>query len=235
MMHKNIIFIFLCLFIISCSKENSKQSVSKGYVLTIDFNETVNTSVFLSEFTKNGVVIIDSANIENNKAVFKGKVDYPSRYTVGLNTTPGRKLLIIANDSIQLKINNNEIAAGIISGSAINDTLIAHQRYIRKTFKKVDALFPEIQRARMANDASTLQNISNKIKSVEQEVLEINYTFANTHPNSFISAMILNDLSKRDSIDGDRLNKLYQNLSPRVKKGKDAVQLKLFLDTTLDH
>ena len=70
MMHKNIIFIFLCLFIISCSKENSKQSVSKGYVLTIDFNETVNTSVFLSEFTKNGVVIIDSANIENNKAVF---------------------------------------------------------------------------------------------------------------------------------------------------------------------
>ena len=72
--------------------------------------------------------------------------------------------------------------------------------------------------------------ISNKIKAVEQEVLEINFSFVTANQNSFISAMILNDLSKRDSIDIDKISQLYQNLSLTVKKGKDAIELESTLN-----
>ncbi|OIQ38276.1 MAG: hypothetical protein BM563_06550 [Bacteroidetes bacterium MedPE-SWsnd-G1] len=234
-MCKNIIYIFLCLSIISCSKENPTQIRNNGYVLQIEFGKSYSTTVYLSEFTKSGMETVDSTSIENNFAIFRGRVAHPSRYLISTTHDSGRKVLIIANDSIQLKINDSELSDGIISGSEINDTMMVHQKNIRRTYKKVDALFPDLQRARLANDASALQNISNKIKAVEQEVLEINFTFAKTHPDSFISAMILNDLSKRDSIDIDKISQLYQNLSPTVKKGKDAIELESTLNAISIH
>ncbi|MDT0552157.1 DUF4369 domain-containing protein [Urechidicola vernalis] len=234
-MCKNIIYIFLCLSIVSCSKENPKQFKNNGYVLQIEFSKSYSTIVYLSEFTQSGLKTVDSTSIENNFATFRGQVANPSRYLISTTHDSGRKVLIIANDSIQLKINDSELSDGIISGSEINDTMIAHQKKIRRTYKKVDALFPDIQRARLANNVSALQSISNKITKIEQEVLEINFSFVKTNQNSFISAMILNDLSKRDSIDIDKISQLYQNLSPTVKKGKDAIELESTLNAISNH
>ena len=227
-MFKNISLIIILLFTLnSCTKENVKTIENDSYFLSISTENGNNSSVYLQKLAAESE--IDSVKIENGKAIFNGSLKTPQRYLITIEDFFGGKMIVLENDSITVTIKNKDLINSTITGSKLNNEMIKIQKESEKIYNKIDALFPDMQRARLENDAEKLQEISKKMSLVEQENVDYNFNYTKENPNSFISAMILNDLSRRDSIDTQKIKDSYNSLSNNVKKSIDAQKVASFI------
>lgn len=225
---KDIVFIFLISLLFSCDKQVEIPISKTQYVINVHTDDLDNRNIFLYKLYPE-YSLIDSTLIINNTAHFKGKIDFAERYAIKIKGIDSGKLFIIENDSIEIVIDKNDLTQSTIKGSKLNDELIEFQNKSKQINVKIELLFPDLQRARLNNDAATLENIASQILAIEQENINFNFEYVNQHPTSFISAMILNDLSKRKGIDFDRIFNAYQKLSKNVKQSIDSKEIKLFL------
>lgn len=225
---KDIAFLFLISLFFSCDKQVEIAISKTQYVISIHVDDLDGENVFLyklfPEFS-----LIDSTLISNKSAYFKGEIDFPERFAIKVKGIDGGKLFVIENDSIEIVLDKSDLIQSTIKGSKINDELIEFQYKSKQINSKIELLFPDLQRARLNNDAEILEKIASQISAIEQENINFNFDYVNQHTTSFISAMILNDLSKRDDIDADRIVNAYQKLSNNVKQSVDSKEVKLFL------
>ncbi len=229
MSKKFYVSILSLFFIISCKKDSKdNNSNNNSYVLTINIDNQTNKLAVIQNL--NNPTFKDSARINNNIAVFNGKIDYPERYILTIENMFGGKMFILENDSINISITNNDLINAQVTNSIINNELLQVQKSSEDIYNKIDLLFPDLQRARLENDAEKLSEISKKMSLIEKENIDFNFSYATNNPTSFISAMILYDLSKRDSIDVNRIKSTYDKLSDIVKKNSDALKVNQFLE-----
>jgi len=228
--NKSIILLLSILFLISCVQPTTVLKKKNNFYIHISVDNTEGNKVFLLKTTPS-IIAVDSATISNNTVVFNGSFSTPERYLIKINSLDGTKLFIIDNDSIQIAINKEDITKSTILSSPINDELRHFQSKSKQITSKIEFLFPEIQRARLNNDAKKLAEISTKITNITQENIDYSFDYILKNPTSFISAMILNDLSKQKDINLDRIFNSYQLLSKRVKESADAKEVLLFLNT----
>ena len=225
---KDISFLILTSLFFSCDKQVEIPISKTQYVINVHTDDLDNRNIFLYKLAPT-FSLIDSTLIINNTAHFKGKIDFPERYAIKIKGIDSGKLFIIENDSIEVVIDKNDLTQSTIKGSKLNDELIEFQNKSKQINVKIELLFPDLQRARLNNDAETLEKIASQISAIEQENINFNFEYVNQHPTSFISAMILNDLSKRAGIDVDRIFNAYQKLSNNVKQSSDSKEVELFL------
>jgi hypothetical protein len=185
--------------------------------------------VYLYKFISDKTQIIDSSKIANNHVAFKGYSPYPERYLITIENIFGSRLFVATNDSIQLEVSKKDLVNATISGSKLNTELNNYQRNLKEIYDKIDVLFPELQRARLENNPTKLKTIAKKISAIEKEGAEYNFLYVQKNKNSFISSMILNDLSKKDSADIHRILSTFEQLSDTIKESNDSKELLVFL------
>lgn len=227
MLQKNIFFILFTLLLTSCTKDAKKNTDDNSYYLNISTEDNGKRKVYLQQLSNPSK--IDSTFIENKQGIFKGSIKSPERYLVTIDGYFGGKMIVLENDSISVEIKNNDLINATISGSNLNNELLKVQKNSERIYNQIDALFPNLQRARLNNDVKTLQDISSKMSKIEQENIDYHFSYAMQYPDSFISAMILNDLSKRDSINIEKLSSIYNSLNENIKLSADAQKVSSFL------
>lgn len=228
-MKKELLFVCVLFFFFSCKKESKLPQNKKQFVVYISTtNTTNNNKVFLQKL--NAKKHIDTSFITNNHAIFKGKLITPERYLLTVDGFSGSKILILENDSIYVNIKDKDVTNAKIKGSILNDELNTLQKKSAQIYSEINLLFPDLQRARLENNASKLLEISSKIKKIEQKNIQFYLKYAQNHPNSFISPMILNDLCKNDSISIKKIHTIYNSFSSEVKKNSDAQNIAEFLE-----
>lgn len=227
---KDITFIILISFFISCEKQAEFSASKSQYSIKINIDYFNEHTIYLYKLIPN-FSVVDSALVIKNTTSFDGNINFPERFILTLDNIDGGKLFIIENDSIEITMDKNDLKKSTIIGSKINDELFQFQNESKQIAAKIELLFPDLQRARLNNDAEVLKNISKQIAEIEQENINFNFEYINQHPDSFIAAMILNDLSKRDEIDIDidKISKAYHSLSNKVKQSVDAKEVHRFL------
>ena len=229
---KDIAFVFLISFFLSCEKQVEIPLSKIQYSIKINIEDFNGNTISLYKLTPN-FTVIDSVLVTKNTAFFDGKINYPERYFLTLDAIDGGKLFIVENDSIEINVDINDLKKSTIKGSKINDELFQFQNESKQISAKIELLFPDLQRARLNNDAEMLEKISTQIAEIEQENINFNFDYISRHPASFISAMILNDLSKREEIDIDKISKAFHSLSNTVKQSVDAEEVERFLSLQL--
>ena len=217
---RNTICTFLIILCLGCSKSKIDNTNSSTFTLSVIDSENNYRTCYL--YHVNSLLLSDSTNFKNGEATFNDSILLPSRYLIRLDELQQGKLIILENDSISVLLNSDDIRQSMVKNSKINKELTAYQNSSAKITQKIELLFPELQRARLENNDEKLAEIDTKIKAIEIENLEFSYNYALKNPSSFISAMILNDLSKRDSVDFPKIQEIYYNLSDIVKQSEDA-------------
>ena len=230
MLKKTLFLTFSILIFFSCKKDNDTH-INNGYTITINAELPDNTKAYLQQYNDQTVQKIDSATFLSKSLSFKGEVEFPERYLITIDAVFGGRVIIVENDSILVSVKNKDLINAHISGSILNKELRTYQATLNKIYSKVDALFPEIQRARLDNNAEKLEVLIDKMKAVEDKSIAYSFYYASSKLESYISAIILNDLSHKDSIDIKRINTLYNKMSKDVKKSPDAIELNDFLNT----
>ena len=227
-MFRNISLFTLIIFTLSsCLKDNKTITEKESYFLTITTESDASNKVYLQKLVI--VEDIDSTLIENGNAYFKGSVETPQRYLITIDSYFGGKMIVLENDSITVSIKNKDLINSNITGSKLNKELLNVQTASEKIYSKIDVLFPDMQIARLNNDAEKLQEISKKMTLIEQENIDFNFKYVKENPDSYISAMILSDLARRDSIETKKITDSYNSLSENVKKSVDAQKVAAFI------
>ncbi len=220
---------FLILFIaFGCKKSTLKARQNPKFYISVSINNFNGYKLYLYKLTPTSK-LIDSTIITNNKGVFEGEIQYPERYYIKLDGLNDGKLFIVENDSISILVNHDNLKNALVSGSKLTKELAEYQEKSQNIFSKIELLFPDLQSARMMNDVDKLAEISKKMSAIEQENIEFNFRYILQHSNSFIAAMILNDLSKNGEISTSQILESYQILSDKVKLGVDAKEIESYL------
>lgn len=221
-------FLLIALLLTSCGKEK-KETISNNdsYTLSIKIDNNDGNKAYIQKLLN--PTEIDSSIIKDGLVSFNGHIIFPERYILTIENVFGGKMFILENDSININVKDNDLINAAILNSKINDELTSVQSKSEKIYNKIDLLFPDLQRARLENDVDELNKISNKMSLIEQENINFHFNYASKNHDSYISAMILNDLSKRDSIDKNKIFKIYSSFSSKVKKSKDAKVINEFI------
>lgn len=234
-MKKQIYMIFILACAFACNKPPSEKAITankKNAAFYIQ-GSVVNgkcSKIYLNKIIENSLYPIDSAQIHNNLCNFFGAVSYPERFALTTDNSAKVAVFILENDSITVTLDLTNLNEPIIEGSLLNNQLHNYKTTSKEIFNKVNYLFPQFQKARLENDAETLNRIGMEMQNIENEFVNFSFNYIENHTDSYISAMILHDLLKSTKADTLKIKEFYYKLSSKVKQIPDAQIIELTLN-----
>lgn len=228
-MKKIILFLSVALVLVSCSKD--KYTIS-GTAAGIENGKTV----IMETQNENGMglIAVDTVKIENGKFKIKGKVTEPSFHTLQLEGIQGKIPFILENGDITIIVNKDSIYKSKVSGTYNNDEYVTFNEEINKVQKKlIDFQTKNMQlmnTAQQTKDTAVINGLMKEFSKIQEEVgaaSKVKYVvYAETHPKSFISALIIQGMLNDPTADAKKSEKLYNNLDESIKNTKPGKAIK---------
>ena len=236
---KKIFGLFIICAFISCEggppikkSEVKELQAANSFHITGSFDSYFSEYVYLNKIMHNSLVKLDSSKIENNKFTFSGAVDYPERFAMTFENSSAVTVFIIENTDFQMEFDAKNPTEPNILNSPLNSELNHYKNHSKEIFREIDRMYPRFQKARLENDAETLNEIGEVMNQIETNFKTYSFNYIAKNPNSYISAMILRDLSKSENADITQITEHFELLSDEVKQIPDAQILAIELELT---
>jgi peroxiredoxin len=184
--------------------------------------------------------VIDSAEITNGEFSFNGKLFYPENaYLVIDHKHVGMTKLGPTPDVLNfylepgiLSVSGKDSAAtATITESKINEENAALQLSLKSLEEPTKKLYAEANSApaEKQNDVAFRNSIIARSKVLQDQQVAILKNFIASHPNSFLSIVIINQLGPHTS-DPKELDVLYNTLSPTLQNSEPGKSLRHAID-----
>ncbi|HEX9980110.1 MAG TPA: TlpA disulfide reductase family protein [Flavobacterium sp.] len=171
-----------------------------------------------------GVVPVDTVKIENGKFRFEGKITEPEMHSIAVQGVQAKSFVIVENGKIHIDINKDSIFANKISGTENNEDLTAFNALGMKLQKKMMDFQTKNQSrliaAQTTGDAAAMNKLQEEYKVIQNEMEANTYSFVEKHPNSLISALLVQSMLSTREPDVDKVKKYYNSFDPELKKNK---------------
>jgi thiol-disulfide isomerase/thioredoxin len=227
-MKKLIFLLSAAVVLISCNKSSYTISgTAKGF----DNGKTV---ILQTQDSTGMTISLDTVKIENGKFEIKGKAKEPAFHGLLVEGAQGAIPFILENGDISIVINKDTIQKSKISGTYNNDEFTNFNTEITKVQKKLvdfqTANMQKMQTAQQTKDTAVINGLMKEYSTIQQEVgtaSKAKYvTYAETHPKSFITALIIQGMLNDPSADTKKAETLYNGLEEAIKNTKPGKDIK---------
>lgn len=209
--------------IISCSKVKDGEYLITGTATGVENGKTIILQG--QDPTTRMTISLDTVKVENGKFEIKGKVAEPAFHQLILQDATAPIGFILETGEINIAIDKDSIQKTKISGTYSNDEFKKFESELEKVRKKITDFeknnTAKMQQARQAQDSATVNGLMKQYSELQMEVQadsKKNYiTYAETHPKSFISVMIVNGMSQDPTADTKKIESLYNSLDETLK------------------
>jgi thiol-disulfide isomerase/thioredoxin len=219
------------------------------FVLNGVCSKNANSKNIYLTYKVNGKGITKSSEITNNKFVFKGEIDFPTKaiictdpkfYMTNLNS----KIFYLEPRTMNVKLDFDDLNTIVINDSKTTDEFNSLQNTtgIEKIHKKMDSIRESSRlysvKISGTSDSSLKIQFQKSLDSLDQlwdqlvdqnrnKSMQLELEFIKKNPNSYIAPDLLyNILTEGDEqIPYDAINILYDKLAPEVKKSFAGKQL----------
>lgn len=218
-MIKKISILFL-IIAASCKEDNTIASENNYTINIIGSNIEDNTKLYLRKQEGFLTINLDSTTIKAQKVTFSGVIKSPEVYGIFIEGYKEGIFPIVEQGTINIKLDINDLSTTKISGTELNDQLVAYKKKSREISDKMNDLFHEFQKARAENNSKKLTEINAQMQAInnQKNSFSINYIEKNT--NSFVASMVLHSLLINSDIPKEKIASLYDKLSAEVKKSQ---------------
>ncbi len=231
-MKKLILLLSATVFLISCSKTNyTITGTAKG----IENGKTIIMET--QDASGMGLMPVDTVKVENGKFKITGKATEPSFHMLQVEGVNGKFPFILENGDIEIVIYKDSINKSKVSGTYNNDEykkfneeLILVQKELMDFQKKNT---PVMTQAQQTNDTVVINRLMKEYGKIQETVnteSKKKYnTYAETHPKSFISVLILQGMANDPTADVKKVEKIFASLDESLKTTKPgkAISLKI--------
>ncbi|MRX69344.1 protein of unknown function [Flavobacterium resistens] len=217
--------------IISCSKVKDGEYLITGTATGIANGKTIILQG--QDPVTHMTVALDTVKVENGKFEIKGKVTEPAFHTLILQDANAPIPFILETGEIAIAIDKDSIHKSKITGTYNNEEFVKFQDELNKTSKKLVDFqknnTAKMQQAQQAQDTATINGLMKQYMEIQTEVQNDTkkkyITYAESHPKSFISALIVKGMSEDPTADAKKVESIYNSLDEEVKNttpGKEA-------------
>jgi len=230
---KKILFVLTAsAAIISCSKVKDGEYLITGTATGIENGKTIILQG--ADPATRMPVSLDTVKVENGKFEIKGKVTEPAFHTLILQGANGPIPLILESGEIKVTIDKDSIQKSKVSGTYNNDEYVSFIEDITKTQKSLIDFQKKnnqkMQQAQQAQDTAVINSLMKQYMEIQKEVGENSkkkyYTYAETHPKSYISAILIQNLLNDPTADTKKLESLYNSLDESLKNTTPGKEIK---------
>ena len=230
-MKKIILLLSATVILVACSKVGKGEYLISGTAKGIENGKTV----ILETQDETGVVAKDTVKVENGKFEMKGKITEPAFYTIKLEGAQAPIPFILENgEEVTIEINKDSIQKSKVSGTYNNDEYVKFNEELTKVQKKLVDFqtknTPAMQAAQQAKDTATINKLMQEFGKIQQEVgiaSKAKYlTYAETHPKSFISVLILQGVLNDPSTDIKKAEAMFNKLEESLQNTKPGKAVK---------
>jgi Domain of unknown function (DUF4369) len=233
-MKKIILLLSATVVLISCSKVGKGEFIITGTATGVENGKTI---ILETQDAVGGLIAVDTVKVENGKFEIKGKVTEPSFHMLQLEAAQGKVPFILENGEINVVINKDSINKSKISGTYNNDEFVVFNEEL-VTIQKSLVDFqtkntPMMNTAQQTKDTAVINKLMTEFGKLQETVganTQKKYnSYAETHPKSFISALIIQGMMNDPSIEIQKVEKLYASLDESLKTTKPgkAIELKI--------
>ncbi|NBL65714.1 redoxin domain-containing protein [Flavobacterium sp. NST-5] len=202
----------------SCNKndggytiEGNATGFTNGQTVVLEKQDTIQMKL----------VPVDTATIENGKFTITGDIKEPELYFLQVDKAPSKLPFILENGTITVTLNKDSIQNTKISGTYNNDELASFNKETKILEEKIAKYQadngPAMQEARGKNDTVTINKLMKGYTDLSKEMLDSNIKYAETHPKSFLSVLILERSFYSPEVDFARVEKTFNSLSSDLK------------------
>ncbi|OAB29691.1 protein of unknown function [Flavobacterium fryxellicola] len=230
-MKKIILLLSATVVLISCSKVGKDEYIISGTATGIENGKTI----ILETQDATGMILPkDTVKVENGKFEMKGTITEPSFYTIQLEGAQAKIPFILENGEVTIAINKDSIQKSKVSGTYNNDEYVTFNEEITKVQKKLmdfqNKNMEAMNAAQQTKDTVVINGLMKEFAKIQEEVgvaSKAKYvTYAETHPKSFISALIIQGMLNDPTADVAKSEKLYNGLEESLKKTKPGLAIK---------
>jgi len=186
-----------------------------------------------------GLVAVDTVKVENGKFEIKGKVSEPAFHSLQLESVAGKEPygkvpFILEEGEIKIAINKDTINKTKVSGTYNNDEYVKFNEELVKIQKNLMDFqtknTPLMNTAQQTKDTAVINRLMKEYSKIQEVVgadSKKKYgTYAETHPKSFISALIIQGMLNDPSVDVKKTEDLYNSLDESLKNTKPGKAIK---------
>jgi hypothetical protein len=234
-MKKIILLLSATVVLFSCSKVGKDEYLISGTATGIENGKTL---VLETQDEKGmGLVAKDTVKVENGKFEMKGKITEPAFYFIQLEGAQTKIPLILENGELTVVINKDSIQKSKVSGTYNNDEYVTFNTEITKVQKKLMDFQTKntqlMNTAQQNKDTAVINGLMKEFSKIQQEVGEASkakyLTYAESHPKSFITALIIQGMLNDPSTDVKKAEALYNGLEESLKNTKPGKAIKVKL------
>jgi hypothetical protein len=232
-MKKIFLLLSASVVLFSCSKVGKDEYIITGIAKGIDNGKTI----ILETQDPNGMgglIAIDTVKVENGKFEIKGKVTEPSFHTIQVQDANGKVPFILESGEITIEINKDTIQKSKISGTYNNDEYVTFNEEIKVIQKELMDFqtqnMQKMNQAQQAKDTAVINSLMSQYQKIQEEVGNASKTkyiaYAETHPKSFISALIIQGMLGDPSADTKKTEAIYNSFDEDLKNTKPGKAIK---------
>lgn len=218
----------------SCSKVGKDEYIITGIAKGIENGKTVILQTQDPNGMGGGLINIDTVKVENGKFEIKGKVTEPSFYVLQLESVNDKIPFILEQGEINIEVNKDSIQKSKISGTYNNDEYVKFNEEMKVVQKKLidfqSANMLKMNQAQQTKDTATINSLMNEYQKIQEEVgtsSKAKYiAYSESHPKSFISALIIQSMLQDPSADVKQAEKIYNGFDEELKNTKPGKAIK---------
>lgn len=230
---KKILFLLTAsVAIISCSKVKDGEYLITGTAKGIENGKTIILQG--QDPTTRMTIALDTVKVENGKFEIKGKVTEPAFHTLIIQGANQPFPFILETGEIKVEIDKDSIHKSKVSGTYNNEEYTKFNEDLTKTqkslidFQKKNT--QKMQQAQQAQDTATINGLMKQYMEIQTEVQANSkkkyLAYAEGHPKSYISVLILQGMINDPSTDMKKAESLYNALDESVKNTTPGKEIK---------
>ncbi len=235
-MKKIIVILTASSLLFACSKVGKNEFLISGTAKGIANGKTI--VLEKQDEVAMKLVPIDTVKIQNGKFEIKGKYTETGIYTLQLEKANGKIPVIIENAEIKVDIDKDSVQKSKISGTYSNDEFYKFNNDLKIAQKAVQKEMMEFQNKNMQamtdaqknKDSVTVSRLMKEYGKIQEKISNKYISYAESHPKSFISVLILDGMFKQPNFDFAKAKKIYESLDASLKSTKSGKSVKLAID-----
>ena len=233
-MKKIILLLSAAVVLISCSKVGKGEFLISGTAKGIENGK----SIILQTQNETGIVSVDTVKVKDGKFEIKGKITEPSFHMLQLEASQEKIPFILENGEVIIEIKKDSISKSKISGTYNNDEFVKFNAELVKLQKNLVDFQKNntelMNKAQQTKDTAVINKLMKEFTKIQQSVGEetkVKYlTYAESHPKSFISALIIQGMLNSPDADMQKMEKMFKGLDESLQNTKPGKAIKTRLD-----
>ncbi|MCF8714451.1 AhpC/TSA family protein [Joostella atrarenae] len=162
--------------------------------------------------------VVDTLEVLEGKFEFTGKTETPQLHYLFFEGVQGVLPIILEEGNINVTAYKDSLNFSKIEGSPSNEDFTSFIQGSRNIRTKISDIQKKGMEAQQAGDTLTMNTLRETFEEVQEEAKAYEYDFVETHKDSYISLLVIQQMMRTKSKTTEEIAALFNSLSDDVKK-----------------